>query len=67
MNSDYPIGLNFEKSYHSVWYSILSDLWLVGKLSERYTSLMLKIEADPTIVEDEFMVEQKPGVWVKLI
>ena len=65
--SNYATRLIFKKLYLSVYYFDLGDLWLVGKILERSTSFMLNTEADLAIFEGEFIVEQKLGVWVKLI
>ena len=51
MNSNRAIGLIFKKSYLNVQYSDLGNLWLVGKLFEISTSLMLNIEYDLAIFE----------------
>ena len=57
MNSNHATGFIFKKSYFSVQYSDLGDLWLVRKLSEISTRLMLNIEADLAIFKDEFSDE----------
>ena len=57
MNSDHPTRLIFKKSYLNVYYLDLDDLWLVGKMSKRYTRLMLNIEADLTVFKGEFSDE----------
>ena len=67
MNSNRATRLIFEKSYINVQYSDLGDLWLIGKLSEISTILMLNTEVDLAVFKGEFMVERKLGVWVKLI
>ena len=57
MNSNHATGLIFKKSYLIVQCSDLGDRWLVGTILERYTSLLLNIEADLTVFKGEFMVE----------
>ena len=66
MNSNRATGLIFEKLYLSVQCSDLGDIWLVGKILERSTRLILNIEADLAIFENEFSDEQKLGVFTKL-
>ena len=66
MNSNYATRLIFKKSYLSVQYLDLGDLWLVEKISKRYTILMLSIEADLAVFKGEFIVEGKLGVFTKL-
>ena len=66
MNSDRPTGLIFKKLYLSVQYLDLGDLYLVGNLSKISTRLMLNIEADFAILEVEFKIEDKPGVFTKM-
>ena len=61
MNSNRATRLIFKKLYLNVQYFDLGDIQLVGKLSERYTSFMLNIEADLAIFKGEFNVEQNQG------
>ena len=43
----------------------LGDLWVIGKISKRSTRLMLNTEVDFAILEVEFKIEGKLGVFTK--
>ena len=66
MNSNRFSVSNFENLYLTIHNSDLSDLWLVRKISNGSTSLVLNSEFECTVFKAEFLVEQKPRVFIKV-
>ena len=66
LNSNGRQPLNFENSYLPIHRSDLSNLWLVGNILKRYTSLLLSSKPECTFFKAEFSVEQKLGVFTNL-